>query len=255
MVEFGRRRVAWLAEMFRTSPRAALVTLAGLLAGIFVFASKSRPPRRPPVQSEIELILKTRRLSAFSGRIACAIAASVLAFLGSTGSPVLAESAAPNHGWSVSSRRVGAPVKLTVPAQFGLSGAVISWLAGTYESPPTPTTPLHFVATKPGVNAAGNDASSAVSGRNLGRQLASEQQVGEAGLPIAGRGTNTVLRDSPRLAAKYGGQPGEWAKMSSSSYTGADGRVFETHWYENGVTGQRVEFKTKFPDGSNLGSK
>ena len=150
MVEFGRRRVAWLAEMFRTSPRAALVTLAGLLAGIFVFASKSRPPRRPPVQSEIELILKTRRLSAFSGRIACAIAASVLAFLGSTGSPVLAESAAPNHGWSVSSRRVGAPVKLTVPAQFGLSGAVISWLAGTYESPPTPTTPLHFVATKPG---------------------------------------------------------------------------------------------------------
>ena len=44
--------------------------------------------------------------------------------------------------------------------------------------------------------------------------------------------------------------------MSSSSYTGSDGLQFETHWYENVQTGERVEFKTKFPNaGSNVGFK
>ena len=33
----------------------------------------------------------------------------------------------------------------------------------------------------------------------------------------------------------------------SSSYTAPDGTKFETHWYENVRTGQRVEFKTKLP--------
>lgn len=42
-----------------------------------------------------------------------------------------------------------------------------------------------------------------------------------------------------------GGEPGDWAKMSSSSYRGSDGFQFETHWYQNLVNGDRVEFKTK----------
>jgi len=41
------------------------------------------------------------------------------------------------------------------------------------------------------------------------------------------------------------------AKMSSNSYTAPDGTKFETHWVENIKTGERVEFKTKFPESPN----
>ena len=88
-------------------------------------------------------------------------------------------------------------------------------------------------------------ADDAISGRNLGRQLASEQQLGEAGRAIAGAGTGVTLRDAPRLAQQYGGSADDWLKMSSSSYRGTDGLQFETHWYQNIRTGQGVEFKTK----------
>lgn len=44
-------------------------------------------------------------------------------------------------------------------------------------------------------------------------------------------------------------------KVSSSAYRGSDGFQFETHWYENIQTGERVEFKIKFPDGTNVGYK
>lgn len=98
-------------------------------------------------------------------------------------------------------------------------------------------------------------ASSAVGGQNLGRQLASEQQIGEIGTPLSGAGTSTPLRDAERLAEQYGGNASDWSKMGSTSYTGSDGRIFETHWYENDITGVRTEFKTKFPDSSLLGFK
>jgi hypothetical protein len=78
----------------------------------------------------------------------------------------------------------------------------------------------------------------------LSKQLASEQQLGEAGIPVAGAGTKTVLRDANRLVNEYGGNASDWAKRSSTQYTATDGRKFETHWYENSVTGQRVEPKT-----------
>ena len=74
----------------------------------------------------------------------------------------------------------------------------------------------------------------------------SEQQLGEAGTPLAGAGTATKLRAADRLAADYGGESADWAKMGSSSFRGADGFQFETHWYENVPTGVRTEFKTKF---------
>ena len=93
---------------------------------------------------------------------------------------------------------------------------------------------------------AGSGAESAVAGRSLARQLASEQQLGEAGTPLAGAGTATKLRAADRLAADYGGEAADWAKMGSSSFRGADGFQFETHWYENVLTGVRTEFKTKF---------
>ena len=86
---------------------------------------------------------------------------------------------------------------------------------------------------------------SAIAGRDLGRQLASEQQASEIGRALAGAGTTTKLRAADRLAQQYGGAAEDWAKMGSSSYRGSDGFQSETHWYENRLTGQRVEFKTK----------
>jgi hypothetical protein len=103
----------------------------------------------------------------------------------------------------------------------------------------------HCVAAEAGTSG----AESAMAGRNLGRQLASEQQLGEAGTAIAGAGTNTVLRGAPRLVDQYGGAAGDWAKMGGSSYRGADGFQFETHWYQNVRTGERFEFKPKITGG------
>ncbi len=73
--------------------------------------------------------------------------------------------------------------------------------------------------------------------------------MAEAGTRIAGPGTKAALRDAPRPALQYGGSPDDWVKVSSSSYRGADGYQFETHWYENIRNGQRVEFKTKVTGG------
>lgn len=94
-------------------------------------------------------------------------------------------------------------------------------------------------------NTATSGAESAVAARDLGRQLASEQQVSETGRALAGGATGTQLRAADRLAREYGGEPGDWAKMGSTSYRGSDGFQFETHWYQNLVNGGRVEFKTK----------
>ena len=100
-------------------------------------------------------------------------------------------------------------------------------------------------ATRTAGTRAVRPAVSAVSGRNLARSLASDSQTAGPGLAIIGAGTARPLRSAERLAADFGGRPEDWAKMSSPSYTGVDGRKFETHWYENVVTGERVEFKTK----------
>jgi hypothetical protein len=61
--------------------------------------------------------------------------------------------------------------------------------------------------------------------------------MGEVGTPLAGAGTGTKLRAAERLAEDYGGAPQDWAKMGSSSYRGADGFQFQTHWYENPAVG------------------
>ncbi len=73
------------------------------------------------------------------------------------------------------------------------------------------------------------------------------------GTPIIGAGTSSKLRDAERLAREYGGDPADWAKMSSGRYRDGGGLydVFETHWYENVRTGAKHEFKTKFPRAGN----
>lgn len=78
----------------------------------------------------------------------------------------------------------------------------------------------------------------------LTKKLASEAQMSEKGFTII---KGNKLRVAESLSQKYGGNASDWVKKTSSSYKAKDGVVFETHWYENISTGQRVEYKTKFP--------
>lgn len=75
----------------------------------------------------------------------------------------------------------------------------------------------------------------------LGRYFASLEQLGQSGRIIA-----NVVRDAPRLSARYGGPIDGWRKMTSTLYTGKDGFKFSTHWYQNTRTGLKVEHKTVF---------
>nr|WP_244221164.1 DUF637 domain-containing protein [Paraburkholderia aromaticivorans] len=98
-------------------------------------------------------------------------------------------------------------------------------------------------------SAAGADsAANATNGLNLNKSLASQQQLSDLmsgkGVATSGNGTDVVLRDAPRLVCEYGGQLSDWSKVSSSSYTAADGTQFEIHAYRNAVTGQVVEPKS-----------
>jgi hypothetical protein len=93
--------------------------------------------------------------------------------------------------------------------------------------------------------AAEPEANSVASGVNLGRQLASESQVSSSGTGFAGVGCKSDFNGADAAAAKYGGGPLDWYKMSSESYEDQTGRQFETHWIENVTTGRQEEFKTK----------
>ncbi|WP_454878879.1 hypothetical protein [Serratia inhibens] len=82
----------------------------------------------------------------------------------------------------------------------------------------------------------------------MNKSLASEAQLADlaknGGSSMAGNGSPIVLRDSSRLVAEYGGKASDWSKVSSKSYTAADGSQFEIHAYRNAITGQLVEPKT-----------
>ncbi|MBU0944259.1 MAG: hypothetical protein KJ804_12375, partial [Proteobacteria bacterium] len=88
-----------------------------------------------------------------------------------------------------------------------------------------------------------------LAGLRLGKSLASQAQMNEAGTIMAGRGAKVPFRGAGRAAKQYGGNASDWTKKTSSSYTARDNTQFETHWVENIKTSQRVEFKTKFTRG------
>lgn len=92
-------------------------------------------------------------------------------------------------------------------------------------------------------NVAETGAKLSTNGVKLAKQLASEAQMAEEGITIVGPGK---LREAGRLAEQYGGEAADWVKKSSSSFTN-NGTTFETHWYENILNLNKVEFKTKFP--------
>ena len=73
--------------------------------------------------------------------------------------------------------------------------------------------------------------------------------MAEQGTTIAGGKSGKVFRNAQYIADEYGGNAADWVKKSSSNHSTPNGTLFETHWVENIKTGQRVEFKTKFPNG------
>jgi hypothetical protein len=92
-------------------------------------------------------------------------------------------------------------------------------------------------------------ATNAVDGLRLGKHLASEAGMAEllsgGGKVIAGAGAKREIDDVARLVAQYGGEPSDWAKVTSEAHKLPDGSIISVHGYRNVVTGQTVEPKTK----------
>lgn len=70
--------------------------------------------------------------------------------------------------------------------------------------------------------------------------------MAEKGSIFAGGQSGTVFCDAAKFAQQFGGEAGDWVKKSGTLYRAADGTRFETHWVENLITGQRVNYKTVF---------
>ena len=94
-------------------------------------------------------------------------------------------------------------------------------------------------------NADGLPANSALNRLNLNKQLASDQQLSETGVILAGGSHRTPLRKANDLATTHGGKSEDFVKKSSSSHTAPDGTKIETHFEENLRTGQRFNQKTQ----------
>ena len=95
-----------------------------------------------------------------------------------------------------------------------------------------------------GVETAGGAASATATLANA-RYFASLQQLGSAGVVIAGPGCKTPFRDAAFKAARYGGNAADYVKKASGQFQDATGRIMQTHWIENVRTGVRYEEKTK----------
>ena len=93
-------------------------------------------------------------------------------------------------------------------------------------------------------------AHNASNGVKLNKNLASQQQIGEAGRRIAGPGTNKPFRNANRIAQQNGGNASDWAKMTSTSHRAPDGIQFQTRWAQNIQNGTQVEFKTIITGGN-----
>jgi hypothetical protein len=79
---------------------------------------------------------------------------------------------------------------------------------------------------------------------NLQEQLLLQDAKAGNGIQIQG-GPLMPLGDAPRLVANYGGQPGDWVKISSTQTKVISGASVQVHWLRNIKTGQNVEFKFK----------
>ena len=100
---------------------------------------------------------------------------------------------------------------------------------------------------------AGEVASNTATALRLQKQLAEEELYSEAqngiGYSMAGKYAvrSRSIDDVQRLVRQYGGQIGDWSKMSvNGARKFSDGTTLEVHWYENDTLGLRVEFKQKW---------
>ncbi|WP_235430191.1 hypothetical protein, partial [Xanthomonas albilineans] len=57
--------------------------------------------------------------------------------------------------------------------------------------------------------------------------------------------SGSLQRTADRLAAQYGGEASNWSKVTGGNHIARDGTNIETHAYENKVTRDIVEPKTK----------
>jgi len=87
-------------------------------------------------------------------------------------------------------------------------------------------------------------ANNAANGVRLAKSLASRAQMAERGHVMAGGESGTIFRNAGKFVEEYGGKIADWVKKTSTSFTGADGVTFQTHWVENLATGFRTAFKT-----------
>lgn len=68
---------------------------------------------------------------------------------------------------------------------------------------------------------------------------------------IAGGTSGIAIRDVQRLSTFYGGEPGQWQKISSPHAKLPNGAIIEVHAYRNSATGRIVEEKLKLVRGPN----
>lgn len=131
-------------------------------------------------------------------------------------------------------------------------GAVVPFATGLGAGVRAAGHGVDAVRTTSNVADSASPASSAVQGLNLEKSLASEAQTARVmageGEVIAGAGTKTELRAADRLSSQYGGNAGDWSKVSGGNHVAKDGTKIETHAYQNSATGQVVEPKTKLRD-------
>ena len=71
-------------------------------------------------------------------------------------------------------------------------------------------------------------------------------KVSEPGKIIAGEGAKDPFKHAAKFASDYGGSAEDWVKKTSMKAFTKDGRAFETHWVENLITSQRLQYKIKF---------
>lgn len=80
--------------------------------------------------------------------------------------------------------------------------------------------------------------------RNLEEELLLEAAKAGDAIEIQGSPLKP-LGDAPRLVANYGGQLGDWVKMSTSQGVIIEGAYVQVHWFRNRQSDQSVEFKFK----------
>lgn len=99
------------------------------------------------------------------------------------------------------------------------------------------------------INDSGDVATNSALKEKLYKQLASEAQMAEEGIVIAGKGAKKAFEKAEYAAQKYGGHPNDYVKKTSTAVVAPNDKVISTHWIENIKTGERFEFKTIYEKG------